>query len=118
MPELNDSTLWDYMTGFYGTGDYSAPTWFIGIEEGGGEDIDEIIGRCAVWEDRGRRELDDLFLFHTAVRPYQTPERQKTPRYGAGATVAPTWRKLICLLFAIEGTFPDDKQERDRRLLA
>ena len=39
---LNDKTLESYIHNFYGYGNPRAPYWFIGMEEGGGEDIQNI----------------------------------------------------------------------------
>jgi hypothetical protein len=57
-----------FMQGFYGYGTYSAPLWFIGIEEGGGNSCDEIERRIAAWDAHGRPEVDDLVRFHEAAK--------------------------------------------------
>jgi hypothetical protein len=52
---LDESLLQEFMSNFYGYGNYAAPYWFIGMEEGGGDTIEEITRRLTVWDQRGRR---------------------------------------------------------------
>lgn len=56
-----------YMTTFAGYGDLRAPVWFIGMEEGGGRDVDELMRRVDMWAARGRRRLEDLADYHRAI---------------------------------------------------
>jgi hypothetical protein len=39
---ISDQLIESYTSMFYGYGNYAAPFWFIGIEEGGGGTDDEI----------------------------------------------------------------------------
>ncbi len=57
---LDDATLARYIAGFYGHGSYAAPLWFVGMEFGGGNSVDEICGRIQGWADRGGAELEDM----------------------------------------------------------
>lgn len=64
---LNQNTLTDFMNTFMGYGDFKADTWFIGMEEGGGENIQEIQTRIGVWAKRGRRTLEDCAEYHNEI---------------------------------------------------
>jgi hypothetical protein len=50
------------MARFYGYGCWDAPLWFVGMEEGGGESLDEIGRRLDAWD--GSDDLADLREFH------------------------------------------------------
>jgi hypothetical protein len=48
------------MHNFYGYGDYRGAYWFVGMEEGGSDSFDEVAKRLRLWDERGRRELEDV----------------------------------------------------------
>lgn len=82
------------MHGFYGYGNYKAPFWFIGMEEGGGGSLDEIRQRLATWDMRGHRELEDVADYHRAfgiTKHWDEPVRLQS-----------TWNKLIRVLMSIK----------------
>lgn len=84
---LNDALLESFIDGFFGYGNYAAPIWFIGMEEGGGNSEAEIEKRIDVWNSRGRCELEDLAEYHWALnitRYFDTPP-----------VLQSTWAKLI-----------------------
>ncbi|MBU2890580.1 hypothetical protein [Celeribacter halophilus] len=56
-----------FATGFYGYGDFEAPLWFIGMEEGGGNSAREVTNRIHVWQQRGCAPLEDVAEYHDAV---------------------------------------------------
>lgn len=62
---LDDIILQAFIHTFYGYGTYSAPYWFIGMEEGGGNSPDEISSRLSTWHANGRNELHSLDLSMT-----------------------------------------------------
>jgi hypothetical protein len=65
-----------YMASFAGYGDLRAPLWFVGMEEGGGRDVDDLVRRVDAWEVRGRQRLEDLAGFHRAIgmsRHFEAP---------------------------------------------
>lgn len=71
------SLLQDFMIEFVGYGNFDAPIWFIGMEEGGGNSLEEIQARLTAWDQRGRRHAEDLHDFckatgHPALLPYST----------------------------------------------
>lgn len=57
---INPETLVDYMHRFVGFGDPSADIWFIGLEQGGGEDLGELERRLSAWIDSGAGPFADL----------------------------------------------------------
>ena len=42
---LNDRLLNDFISSFFGYGNYRGDCWFIGMEEGGGGTLDEVSRR-------------------------------------------------------------------------
>ena len=83
--KLNNETLLSFADGFLGYGNPSATHWFVGMEEGGGNSVDEIAARLVAWERRGKRDFDDVKAFccdtgHAALIPWgsDTAPRQKT----------------------------------------
>lgn len=95
---LDTELLESYINTFYGYGNYNAPYWFVGMEEGGGGTIDDVQIRLNVWRKRGESELEDLAEYHFAIN---MPELfQDDPK------LQPTWNKLIRILMGIESTEP------------
>jgi hypothetical protein len=95
---FNDALLQKFMNTFYGYGNYAAPYWFIGMEEGGGDSYEEVARRLTVWDKRGRRELEDVAGYHIELGityPFEDKPR-----------LQPTWAKLIRVLLCIEGEPP------------
>jgi hypothetical protein len=82
---LDDVLLQAYMDHFYGYGDYAAPYWFVGMEEGG--DSARMAGVLPNWEKLGRPELFGMKGW--------LPKIQRT------------WGGLIRVLFAAQGITPD-----------
>ncbi len=97
--QLNDALLGDFADTFYGYGNYEAPYWFVGIEEGGGNDCNDIAIRLDVWQCRGRHEVEDLAAFHDKIkidRFFADPVKSQT-----------TWNKLIRILLSSKGVTTD-----------
>ncbi len=93
---LDDKLLKAFVEGFYGYGDYRARTWFVGLEEGGGNSVAEVQRRLQVWDRRGRRELEDVAEYHRVVcigEFFQEPIRSQR-----------TWNKLIRILLSLQRT--------------
>lgn len=57
---LNDELLEKRIETFYGYGNYQGKYWFIGMEEAGGEDFEDVNCRINIWEKRKHQEIDDL----------------------------------------------------------
>lgn len=64
---LNQNTLNAFMNTFMGYGDFNADTWFIGMEEGGGNTIENVQTRIGTWAKRGGRILEDCAEYHHAI---------------------------------------------------
>ena len=55
------------MDSFLGYGDLTADTWFIGMEEGGGKNLEDVQTRIMTWAERGRHILEDCAEYHHAI---------------------------------------------------
>jgi len=64
---LDDKLLQRFITTFYGSGNYSGDYWFVGMEEGGGNDLVQVTNRIYAWLDLGGSELVDIFDFHIRI---------------------------------------------------
>jgi len=98
---LNPSALNNYIESFFGYGRWSAPIWFVGIEEAGGRTEREIEQRLAVWAARGKKELEDAPTFYPASGNYAW--------HGERANIQATWKQLIRMLLLARGECDDDK---------
>jgi hypothetical protein len=90
------------MDRFFGYGDWSAPVWFVGMEEGGGATIGEVQRRIETWSVRGRCALEDLVEYHYAIG--------LTKHVGPHPQLQPTWSKIVHLLLGMrrQSATPDD----------
>ncbi len=96
---LSPDLLAAYMHTFYGYGAWTAKYWFVGMEEGGGDSLEEIERRITVWHDRGRRALEDLRDYHLAIG---------VPRYfGSKPKLQRTWRALMRVVLTAQGARVD-----------
>ena len=91
----NDFLLEEFIHNFYGYGNYRGNYWFIGMEEGGGNSIEEINRRLNSWNTRGRLALEDVAEYHFAIG---IPKHFRDP-----AKLQPTWNKLIRILLSAQG---------------
>lgn len=95
---LDSEILEAFMASFFGYGNFDAPFWFIGMEEGGGATMAEIQKRLTAWHARGRLPIEDVAEFHRAAgMPHL---------FEPGAPIQTTWRGLIRTIFAIHGWVP------------
>jgi hypothetical protein len=102
---LNDNLLQEFIHGFYGYGNYKAPFWFIGMEEGGGGSFVEIRQRLAIWDTRGHRELEDVADYHRAFGI--------TKHWDEPVSLQSTWGKLIRVLMGAKGLAPSPSDLKD-----
>ena len=88
-----------YIHGFLGYGSLSAPLWFIGMEEGTGQETLE--ERLQAWQAVGGTATLDIRLFH---------ERIHEPRWFSPLpTIQRTWRRLIIVALRYLGE-PVDRE--------
>jgi len=92
---LNDQLLEAFITGFYGFGNYQARYWFIGMEEGGGNKLDDIARQLDIWDRHGRKELIDVAEY--------AREMNITRWYDDRPKLQPTWKHLIRIFLTAEG---------------
>ena len=91
-----DETLKKFMDGFFGYGDLEAPIWFIGMEEGGGNSLEEINKRLETWKKLGETVTMDMYEFHREINDL---------KFFNGSNIArlqPTWAKLIRFILSHE----------------
>lgn len=98
---LDSALLRDFIDTFNGYGDYHAPHWLVGMEEGGGGSLAEITRRLTKWHNQGRGALLDLMPQHADG---------DLSNFASGpAKLQATWSQLIRVVLAIEGK-PADKE--------
>jgi len=101
---MNDHLLTQYMSQFAGYGNLDGDYWMIGMEEGGGDTIEDIERRVAIWEESGQITLEDLKHYHDKIGV--------TRWFGSHAKLQPTWNKLIRIIHGIKGLTPTTEDVR------
>jgi hypothetical protein len=97
------------MGSFFGYGRWSAPIWFIGIEEAGGRSELELEKRLAVWSALGENELEDAPTFY--------PASGNQGWHGERGSIQATWKQLIRMLLLARGGSDDDRDILDYQRL-
>ncbi len=97
---FDDQLLYQFMDSFYGSGHYTAPYWFVGMEEGGHGTFQEVAERLTAWKAWGCRELHELGDVNA-------------PWFRPRAKIQPTWGKLIRILLSAAGQDPSTEQVRE-----
>lgn len=95
---LDKDRLRSFMRTFFGYGSWSAPLWFVGMEEGGGGSLDEIERRLGAWTGE---ELEDLRRFHHALGGLQW--------FAEHPPIQKTWSKLVAVALSAQGQ-PNDRE--------
>ena len=108
---MHDNLLVQYMLRFAGYGNLDGDYWMIGLEEGGGNTVEEIERRLAIWEESGQNQLEDLKHYHDKIGVKRW--------FGSRAKLQPTWNKLIRIIYGIKDLSPqtDDIREYQRTQL-
>ncbi len=101
---INPQLLTDYMSRFVGFGDRSAPVWFVGLEQGGGENLAELERRLEAWYDLGAGSFADLRHYCERIG-----ERRW---HGPSPRIQPTLGKLVRLVLAAQGQATDPESVR------
>lgn len=112
---MNEELFWAYCDQFYGYGNWNAPIWFIGIEEGGVTTRDQAQARMEAWNDTGRGHLKDLPAQCAAIQALEQEQPLRWFRQGAGPQ--PTWKQLIRLLLQAQGGLRADPAEQEQQIL-
>jgi hypothetical protein len=99
---IDTARLNDFMHRFYGYGSWDAPLWFVGMEEGGGNTLEELECRLKSWD--GSDDLVDLKDFHSKLGG--------TDWFSDRPKIQSTWGKLIRVALACEGRTPDRESVR------
>jgi hypothetical protein len=94
--------LEDFMRRFFGYGSWDAKLWFVGMEEGGGECMEEIERRFAAW-DRSD-DLADAREYHAGIGGVRWFDQR--PK------IQSTWGKLIRVALAASGRETDTESVR------
>ena len=102
---INDELLEALINGFYGYGNYQAPYWFVGMEESGGNSIEEIAQRIETWDKRGRKELEDVAEYSREIGINRY--------FDDHAKLQSTWNKLIRVVLTAEGLTLDTETVRE-----
>ena len=98
---LNDETLERFIHDFYGYGNFSGDYWFIGLEQGGGNSVEEVQLRLDTWQNNSGRALEDAASYHKAIGLGEFFDPQKTK-------LQSTWARLIRVLLGIQGKTLDE----------
>jgi hypothetical protein len=99
---IDPRLLDDFMRRFFGYGSWDAKLWFIGMEEGGGESIEEIARRLTSWDRND--DLTDIRQYHAAVGGM--------PWFSARPKIQSTWGKLIRVALSARGLKTDIESVR------
>ena len=90
-----DALLTRYIDTSWGYGSLTAPYWFVGMEEGGGDDWPGFRDGLERWQARGAPPM-------RAFRP-DPADRAANPWFGPRARVQPYWGRIIRIYLAAEG---------------
>lgn len=102
---LNDELLQHFMTTFYGSGNYSGDYWFIGMEEGGGKNLDQVTARLNAWIELGQTELVDIYDFHIKINH---PEYFRDP-----VKLQRTWMQQARIVLSAKGLSSETQSIRE-----
>ena len=94
---------------WFGYGNWSAPYWFVGMEQGGSED-DDHVGWEKVWHDLGEKELIDCRNHHQKMGRHGN-----SLWHGQNAKIQNTWGSTIRLLLSFKNptSIPGEEAIRD-----
>jgi hypothetical protein len=97
---VNDTLLEQFIRDFYGYGNFDAPYWFVGMEEGmrkisSSKKLGKKLNKkLNAWDERGRMPLQDLPEFSSALGGKKFfSEKPRSVR---------TWSRIIHVLFGIK----------------
>jgi len=103
--QLNDEFLQHFMSTFYGSGNYLGDYWFVGLEEGGGNDLVQVSNRLDAWKELGETELVDIYQFHTKIN---YPEYFTDP-----VKLQRTWMQQARIILSAKGQASDTESVKE-----
>jgi len=84
---ISDQLLEEYIERFFGYGNLSGPIWYVGMEEGGEANVENISSILERWVDNGKTNVHDIAPAKSAPT---------NPWFNQGSPpIQPTWGKLI-----------------------
>lgn len=95
---LDDELLERRIEKFDGYGNYEGKYWFVGMEERGAEDFEDVNCRINTWAKRGHKEIDDVAEYHQDMG-------------GWGKKIQRTWNGLIRILLSAKRIENIDKED-------
>jgi hypothetical protein len=101
---LTDALLSEFVQSFFGFGDPNAKYWFIGMEEGGGNSLEEFEKRVSAWDQLGKNTLVDVKEYHRLIGInsfFEEPVKLQS-----------TWNKLIRIYLSANGYHPETDDVR------
>jgi len=105
---FDEQLLEAFISGFYGYGNYQAPYWFVGMEEGGGNTYSEVTKRLEVWNGRRRKELEDVAEYHRAM--------DMSCLFDDRPKLQSTWKQLIRIALTAKGQTCNVETIRDYQM--
>ena len=108
---LDGVVLTQFCKQFFGYGEATAPVWFIGMEEGGAGNEQEIANRLFTWAGEVHQApmLADLREFHI--------DFGDDSRFVEGAPIQSTWRLLMLVMLKLQGQIDNATGEVEAREL-
>jgi hypothetical protein len=94
-----------FMHTFFGYGNLAGRTWFIGMEEGGGDTLEEVSRRFEIWSELGCPVTTDVAKFHHRLGMdyfFQRPVRLQR-----------TWSMLIRMYLSMKGMNSDKESVKE-----
>ncbi|MEI7516587.1 MAG: hypothetical protein WCK81_14465 [Betaproteobacteria bacterium] len=96
MKKLPNKLVKDYVLKFFGYGSWKANIWFVGMEEGGSDNVRDVEGRLKVWKKQGGHFLSDCKSIHF--------KRGEVRWHDASAKgIQRTWKNLIRMYLLAHG---------------
>jgi hypothetical protein len=104
-PMLDSQLLSAFMQTFVGYGNFGAPYWYVGMEEGGESTDASLNKRLSVWREWGNSSLEDLREYHLRIGVGQF--------FGSLPRLQTTWKQLIRITLAAQDRSRDAEATRE-----
>jgi hypothetical protein len=119
---MNQQHFIKFFTEFFGYGEWETQDWFLGIEEGGGNNLNHVnqkIGQFYYWSNI-KGGLVDNFEFQSLLDEVRVPgHRFLDWAIIGGPNAQTTWiHPMKALLFSKQGVWPDNQQAKWSQILS